>query len=173
MTGKYLFFAGLCVAGVAVRTAYEILKRKGRIDTRSVGAIIGLIAAMSAFLFSWIFMGLFDPLRRSASSPATWTGFGLLIAGLGLAVAGFAHLKQVENIDHLVTTGLFSKLRHPMYTGFLFRILGWVLFYGSLTSIPIALVGMCNIIYWRWLEDRALESRYGEAFRRYRERTWF
>ncbi len=34
-------------------------------------------------------------------------------------------LKGLENINHLVTTGLFSKIRHPMYDGFILWILGW------------------------------------------------
>ncbi len=173
MTAEFLFFAGLCVAGAAARTTYEILKKKGKIDTRRLGVIVALIAAMSAFLMSWIFMGPFDPVRLFSSELARWTGFGLVIAGLGLAAGGFAQLGRPENIDHLITTGLFSRLRHPMYTGFVMWILGWVMFYGSVTSISIALIGIGNIIYWRQLEERALESRYGEDFRRYRERTWF
>ncbi len=173
MTGRYLFFAGLCVAGVAVRTTYEALKKKGKIDTRSVGALVGLIGAMSAFLTSWIFMGPFDPVRSSSSELTRWMGFGALIAGLGLAVGGFAQLGRPENIEHLITTGLFSRLRHPMYTGFVFWIVGWVVFYGSITSLAIALIAIGNVIYWRQLEERALEARYGEDFRRYRRRTWF
>jgi len=39
-------------------------------------------------------------------------------------------------------------------------IAGWTLAIGS-------------ILYWRRLEDKALELRYGEAYREYRALTWF
>jgi protein-S-isoprenylcysteine O-methyltransferase Ste14 len=79
----------------------------------------------------------------------------------------------VENIDHLVTSGLFSRIRHPMYTGFILWILGWVFFYGAATSLIVALVCIGNILYWRQIEEKNLVSAYGEAYLRYRMKTWF
>jgi protein-S-isoprenylcysteine O-methyltransferase Ste14 len=173
MMGRYLFFVGLCAAGVTIRTTYEILKKNGRIDTRRRAPMIVLIAAMSAFLGSWIFICSLDPLRLPHSQLVRWLGFGLSTAGVGLAIAGVTQLKAVENVDHLVTTGPFVKLRHPMYTGFILWISGWVLAYGALSSISIALISIGNVLYWRRLEERALESRFGDDFRRYRQLSWF
>jgi protein-S-isoprenylcysteine O-methyltransferase Ste14 len=79
----------------------------------------------------------------------------------------------VENIDHLVTTGLFSRIRHPMYAGFILWIVGWVVRDGAVVSLAVGLVGIGNILYWRRLEERALESGYGEVYRTYRQQTWF
>ncbi len=172
MLEKQLLLAGLCLAGVAARTLYEVLKKRGLIDTRRVGALVGLMAAMTAFLMSWIFMGPFEPVPLSWAA-AQWAGLGLVVAGFGLAVCGLAQLGRPENVDHLVTGGVFRRLRHPMYTGFVFWIAGWVLFHGAVASVPIALVCIGNVLYWRRLEERALEARYGEDFRRYRQRTWF
>ena len=63
-----------------------------------------------------------------------WARRGRL--GLGLALGGLFQLKGLENIDRLVTSGLFAKIRHPMYTGFILWILGWVIRYGALASLP-------------------------------------
>ena len=35
------------------------------------------------------------------------------------------------------------------------------------------LAGIANILYWRHLEEGALESLFGEAYRVYRRATWF
>jgi protein-S-isoprenylcysteine O-methyltransferase Ste14 len=82
-------------------------------------------------------------------------------------------LKGVENINHLVTTGLFSRIRHPMYAGFILWIFGWAIYHGALLSIIVGFMGIGNILYWRRLEEAELELRYGENYRRYRKETWF
>lgn len=44
---------------------------------------------------------------------------GLTALALVLAIGGLVQLRGLENIDHLVTTGLYSRIRHPMYVGFI------------------------------------------------------
>ena len=97
----------------------------------------------------------------------------MVILGMALAIGAVVQLRGVENIDHLVTTGLFFRLRHPMYTGFILWILGWATYHGAFLSLVIGFVGIGNILYWRQLEEAALKSSYGEDYRVYRERTWF
>ncbi len=95
-------------------------------------------------------------------------------AGPVFAVVGaLAQLRGVENVDHLVTTGLFSRLRHPMYTGFILWILGWATFHGAAPSLLPGLLGIANVLYWRHLEELKLESTYGDAHRTYLRSTWF
>jgi protein-S-isoprenylcysteine O-methyltransferase Ste14 len=94
-------------------------------------------------------------------------------AGAALAIGGVLQLRGLENIDHLVTTGLYSRLRHPMYAGFVLWIGGWVVAYGAVVSACVGLAGVANILYWRHLEEGALESLFGEDYRVYRRATWF
>jgi protein-S-isoprenylcysteine O-methyltransferase Ste14 len=82
-------------------------------------------------------------------------------------------LRGVENIDNLVTNGLFSKLRHPMYLGFIFWIIGWVIYHGAVLSLFLGLIAIGNIIYWQKLEEKELESKYGEVYLKYKDSTWF
>jgi hypothetical protein len=42
-----------------------------------------------------------------------------------------------------------------------------------LSSAAMAVFGIGNILSWRRLEERALESRHGGEYSRSRERTWF
>jgi protein-S-isoprenylcysteine O-methyltransferase Ste14 len=79
----------------------------------------------------------------------------------------------VENVDHLVTTGLFAKIRHPMYAGFILWIVGWATTYGAFVSLAAGVLCIGNILYWRHLEEGALEACYGARYRDYRAGTWF
>jgi protein-S-isoprenylcysteine O-methyltransferase Ste14 len=59
-----------------------------------------------------------------------------------------------------------------MYAGFILWIVGWVVREGAVVSLAVAVVCIGNILCWRRLEERALESQYGEIYRTYRQRTW-
>jgi protein-S-isoprenylcysteine O-methyltransferase Ste14 len=122
---------------------------------------------------SWFNMAPLDSWHLALPSIVRWIGLGVVIVGMGLAVGAFIQLRGLENIDHLVTAGLFSKLRHPMYTGFVLWILGWAVFHDAVTSLIVGFVGIGNILYWRRLEDENLENMYGESYRKYRQETWF
>jgi len=173
MQVSYVITLILCVAGVMARTSYELLKKDNKINTRSVVSLSMMIAAMTAFLGSWAFMCPNDPLHAYVGWPTRWAGYGIAFAGVCLAVGGLARLKKVENVDHLVTTGLFARMRHPMYTGFIAWISGWVIAFGSVVSAVVAVFCIGTILYWRHLEEKALDARYGEMYRRYRAQTLF
>ena len=74
---------------------------------------------------------------------------------------------------HLVTNGLYSKLRHPIY---IFGTLAFLL-------VVLALQGWSALIIWVIViliqvarlrrEERALAEMFGEEYIAYRSRTWF
>jgi len=169
----YLVFVALCLIGLATRTGYELLKKAGKVNPRNKVVFSVMFVGMTLMLTSWSIMCPSDPWRVGLPAGVRWVGLGAWVAGLGIALGGLVQLRGVENIDHLVTSGLFSKIRHPMYTGFFLWILGWVIFYGAAVSLIVGLVCIGNIFYWRRLEEEKLASDYGEAYRRYRATTWF
>lgn len=114
-----------------------------------------------------------DPWRIDVSSAVRPLGLGSAIGGLALAVAWLVRLRALENVDHLVSTGVFARLRHPMYTGFILWISGWSLREGAIVSAGVGLGCIGNVLYWRRLEEAALEGQYGEEYRRYRLGSWF
>lgn len=73
----------------------------------------------------------------------------------------------------LVTDGLYSKLRHPVYV---FGSLAWL---GAL----MALLGWSALVIWVIVvaieivrarrEERVLADAFGDEYAAYRERTWF
>ena len=169
----YWVVVGLCLIGLGIRTGYELLKQANRVDTRSKLIFAIVFLGMILMLLSWPLMSSWDP--RSIVPPAGihWAGLIILVAGLGLALGGLIQLRGLENIDHLVATGLFARLRHPMYTGFILWILGWVIFNGAVTSLGVGLVAIACILYWRALEEQNLAAQFGEDYIRYKKATWF
>jgi len=173
MNTDYIVFLGLYLVGLLIRASYELLKKARRVNPEGTILYAVVLVVMFTLWASWFSMCPLDPLRITLPDTFRWTGLGVLIVGSGLAIGALVQLKGVENIEHFVTTGLFSKLRHPMYTGFILWILGWVTYHGAVVSLFFGLVGIGNILYWRRLEEEKLESRYGADYREYRKRTWF
>jgi protein-S-isoprenylcysteine O-methyltransferase Ste14 len=173
MDGAYLIVAGLCLIGLMIRTTYESLKERGRVDTENKALFGVVFLGMVVMLVSWPAMCPRDPWRIDLPGLVRWIGFGAAALALALAVGGLVQLRGLENVDHLVTTGLYSRLRHPMYVGFILWIVGWVVGYAAVASFCVGVVCIGNILYWRHLEERALATRYGEDYRAYRRGTWF
>jgi len=173
MKFSFATYAALCLTGLCIRITYEILKKNGKVDTKNAGIFAVVFSGMALMLASWIFMCPLDPWRVRYHGAIRGTGLAALTAGLVLAITAFIQLRSLENVDHLVTNGLFAKIRHPMYTGFILWISGWVIHYGAAMSSLIGLACIGNILYWRRLEEIQLTASYGESYLAYRRKTWF
>jgi len=169
------YVIALCVylAANAIRTGYEILKKGGKVNPKNPFLFMFIFVAMCLLWISYIYMCLHDPLYLTLPLVIHWIGIGIFAVGLVLAFGALIRLKGVENIDHLVTTGLFAKVRHPMYLGFVFWIFGWAIFCGAAASLIASSVGIGNIIYWAHLEEEHLQKTYGDKYLAYRKQTWF
>lgn len=118
-----------------------------------------------------------------------WSEPWVAYAGLGLIVAagmlgGWAAwtfqrhgtpIHPFESPRCLVTVGPYRYTRNPMYLGLLVMLIGLLLVLGSVTPV-VAVIAFETIISTRFIEpeERALESHYGDAFRRYKAavRRW-
>ena len=173
MSTTYLILMVLCLSGLMIRTGYELLKEAGRVDPRSKAVFTVVFMGMCLVLLTWPFLGLFDPIPIPLPTAVHWAGLFVLVTGLGLAVGGVMQLRGLENIDHLVVSGIFAKLRHPMYTGFMLWILGWIVYHGAILSVVLGGICIVSILYWRRIEEQKLEVQFGEEYRRYKKGTWF
>jgi protein-S-isoprenylcysteine O-methyltransferase Ste14 len=173
MKNPYYLFLAIFVCGVLTRNLYEILKKAGRVDLESKLQFASIFSVMMALWISWFLMCPLDPYRLELPDGLRWIGLAGVILGWCLALLAFKQLHGVENIKHLITTGIFAKFRHPMYTGFMLWILGWSLFNGAVQSFIAGLLGLGSVLWWRLLEETELVKHYGEQYREYRSRTWF
>ena len=105
----------------------------------------------------------------------------LALAGGVISLSGIVAFRRAkttvnptkpQNTSSLVTTGVYSFTRNPMYVGLLFVVLGWAAFLFS----PWALVGPLAFVLYigRFQiepEERALTALFGATFSTYAARV--
>jgi protein-S-isoprenylcysteine O-methyltransferase Ste14 len=104
-------------------------------------------------------------------------GVGMAVAGFALSMLARAQLGRSFSIRAqarmLVTKGLYSKFRHPIY---LFRgiaFLGLFIAWGKLIPLLCFLLIYPLQILRARKEEKVLEQAFGEEYRRYKAGTWF
>ena len=98
---------------------------------------------------------------------------GLLIGFLSFRALGrnFRVFAAPRRSGTLITSGVYSRVRHPMYTAVITSLGGYALYFGSLWAIPFWLG--CTILYIikAVKEERLLAEHYPE-YEDYRRRSW-
>ncbi len=169
----YFVLVQVFLLGFLLRFIYERLKLARRIDTRNTLIFSLIFTAMMLIWASWFVMSPLDPWRFDLPGVIRWSGMAAFILGLILVFGALLKLKGVENIEFLATTGIFSRIRHPMYLGFILWILGWAVYNGAIFSLIPGIIGIANVLYWRSLEEAEMKALYGETYTAYSNRTWF
>jgi methanethiol S-methyltransferase len=92
-----------------------------------------------------------------------------IIIGIGILLVVFSWKQIYESKTKLVTTGLYARIRHPQYVGFLLITLG--LNVQWLTIITFLLWPALAYLYYRLArtEDREVEAKFGEESRKYKQ----
>jgi protein-S-isoprenylcysteine O-methyltransferase Ste14 len=104
-------------------------------------------------------------------------GTGLMLAGLaGIAIARYQLGRSFSvrpEAHQLVTRGIYSKIRNPIY------VFGTIVFAGLVLVIhqPLLWLIIPVIIIVQTIrahrEAQVLEAAFGDAYREYRSQTWF
>ena len=121
-----------------------------------------------------------------AGHPSIWNLLGLipvLIGTVGLLWGVAVHSAQSpEGLEweldksYLLMRGMYAFSRHPMYLSELILILGWVIFYGSISVLVATVVSFLVFNYYAVPnEERILEAHFGKAYHDYKNRVprWF
>jgi protein-S-isoprenylcysteine O-methyltransferase Ste14 len=114
--------------------------------------------------------------------PAAWTV--LPITGLSLMIVGFilwtvarfqlgASFTVKAEARQLVTRGLYSKIRNPIYVFGSMVMAGGILVFGKPVWLLIFLLVIPLQIWRTGKEAAVLEAAFGEEYRKYRAGTWF
>jgi protein-S-isoprenylcysteine O-methyltransferase Ste14 len=106
-----------------------------------------------------------------------WLGLCLALVGLaGVILSRYTlgrSFSVVPKATALVTNGIYSRIRNPIYVSGMICVAGallmlrqrhlWIMF---LFVIPIQVIRARR-------EAQVLEAKFGDAYREYRSRTWF
>jgi protein-S-isoprenylcysteine O-methyltransferase Ste14 len=114
--------------------------------------------------------------------PVAWSA--VPIVGLCLMMVGFVlwtmarfqlgkSLTVTAQAKKLVTSGLYSKIRNPIYFFASTMVAGLILALGRPVWLLIFLVFIPFQIWRGRVEAKVLEESFGEEYRRYRAATWF
>lgn len=142
---------------------------------RWVLTAFGIIGLISAFVPAytdrqdfWTFGG----------ETVRWIGVAVFVAGGILRlwpvfVLGrrFSGLVAIQPGHKLVTTGIYSIIRHPSYLGLLINPLGWAIAFRSTIGIILTVLLLIPTIGRIRSEEALLLSQFGSEYEAYRART--
>ena len=144
-----------------------------RMKSQTVKRVV-IFILLTFVVLPWFILRL---LSKHPHDLMTYIGIALIIPSYVLLIIAYFHLGRSFSITpeakELVTTGLYAKIRHPIY------VFGTLLFLGLalvLHNIPFYVFWVFILVVQIWQarqENRVLEEKFGDAFRAYRERVWF
>lgn len=118
---------------------------------------------------------------RFEASWMSWLSVVLLLAGISVAVLGVIQFNRAQTTvnplkpdtaSSLVTAGIFTRTRNPMYVGMLLVLIGWWLWLGSLLNL-LLIAGF--VVYMNEFqikpEEQAMEKLFGAEFTAYKSRV--
>lgn len=123
--------------------------------------------------------------RHALVYHALWTwipALGFFVTGLLLYRAsgkqfsarqliGIPEITAGQEEQRLVTTGLRSRMRHPIYLAHLCEMLAWSVGTGLAVCYGLTAFAIFTGAIMIHFEDEELEKRFGEPYRNYRQRV--
>lgn len=98
---------------------------------------------------------------------------GIVVFILGLIIHGLSHKEhrqahfKTEKIEKLVTTGIYSKIRHPGYLGVILMYFGVAFLLQSLLPLVIAIILSVLHILTALKEEEYLLRKFGKEYEAY------
>ena len=132
---------------------------------RNLYPLVGTIISVALFIFYWDnnfnkFLSLFVTIP------------GLIIWWSATITLGKSFSFVPKAVD-LIQTGIYSKIRHPIYLGFSITATGWAILTQSILLILLAVGIVLSSVIRASLEEKKLIKTFGEKYIIYKKRTWF
>ncbi len=116
----------------------------------------------------------------AAGFPVTFSTYaGLLLIVPSLVLFAMARIQLGSAFqasaaaNQLVTSGIYKKIRHPVYLFGLLFMLGLIILFQKYVLV-IIWIGLIFMQQRRVkVEEQMLESTFGEQYRNYKKGTWF
>ena len=144
-------------------------------SNRWVIPVLGIISLLDAYLPAYTDRKEFWTFDGDATR---WLGLAVMAVGLTLRlwpvfVLGrrFSGLVAIQPGHTLVTTGVYSVIRHPSYLGLLVGTLGWGLAFRSGVGALLTALMTPTLLARIVSEERLLRSQFGAEYDAYCART--
>ena len=164
----------LCLAGYVFHTVIHVFehKRYEFAESRVAHTILEIMILIG--YVGWGFMIFTDPVKIGLSNYLALP-LGLLVGltGLAIIIVSTKTKEGFEEIDHLVTHGIYSKIRNPMYLGIILIHIGFPIAAKSLLTLISAIIWIPLILIWKYMEEQDLERKFGKEYSEYKKRTLF
>ena len=163
-------------AGERVMPDREAVKREGR-------GMFAIRVVMFFLLLGWLALYAINPTWMGVLSAPfpdwlRWAGFALGLASLGFwswtqVALGkeWSPQLQLREEHHLVTTGPYSRIRHPLYTAMLGYGTSLALVTANWVFIVLAVAVIAGSIARVPKEEQMMIEEFGEEYKAYMQRT--
>ena len=168
----FLIAVIVCIICNIVRFIYEILKHKKIIKANQFTLVI-IFTNMALLWVSWVLLCFSDVHRIEIADIIRYVGISLVGIGLVVFLVALFTIKTFESYEgDLITKGIFSKIRHPMYLGFILWLIGLPVYFVALYAFILAFVFIANVLFWRYIEEKELIERF-PSYPDYKKTTIF
>jgi protein-S-isoprenylcysteine O-methyltransferase Ste14 len=148
------------------------------LSTSRVPLILNAVAILVFFCCLW---GPFDLPGLSETASVSLAALGLTVVIAGLVVmlraraalgASWSFAPKASHGTGLATSGLYGKVRHPIYLGMALLFFGTAVAFANWLAILFALLLIVPTLVWRALiEERLLLQVFGDQYVAYRRQT--
>ena len=92
-----------------------------------------------------------------------------------LKKAGFnivnSYKLQIVGGHRLITNGIYSRIRHPLYLGEMTRNLGFAILFSSLYGLVVMILANIFLILRIGIEEKMLIAEFGSEYEEYKKKT--
>lgn len=176
----FVFFLG--TVWRVVRYGQLVSRQEDRQVQNWAGRVASLITVVGLLSVHWLTLYTFShqgqALNRMVAQGLTVTALAListaiLVSQIAIKTLGKFFDRLTIKPDHqLVTDGIYSLIRHPIYTSYILLFLGFCLMLQSLWGSGLLLV-ICLVWFGNriGIEEQMLEERFGEEYQSYSQQT--
>ncbi len=183
----WVLFAGVFVMriyfAIRVRRAGErVMPDRQAIKQEGKGMFIGRVV-MFFLLFAWLALYAINPSWMKVLSVPfpgwlRWVGFALGLASLGFwtwtqVALGkeWSPQLQLREEHHLVTTGPYARIRHPLYTAMLGYGTSLALVTANWVFVALAVAMIAGLFARVPREEQMMIEEFGEQYKAYMQKT--
>ena len=183
LVGKIVWFAGL-VTWLAIRYKPNRVSRKNKISStarnaRETFSMIVSFSGLGIIPLIWIFTGEISAFNHAIGWVSVVIGALLFILSLYLFRATHKALGAMWSVSldlreghKLVSSGIYEKVRHPMYTAFWLWAVAQPFLLANWIAGISGIVGFGTLYFLRvGREEAMMEKEFGEEYRAYSKRT--